>query len=1303
MYLHSLEILGFKSFAVKTVLTFDKGVTAIVGPNGCGKSNVLDAMRWVLGEQSAKALRGGEMADVIFSGTDSRAAVGMAEVSLRFADCEKELGVDWNEVCVTRRVFRDGSSEYLLNKTPCRLKDIHQLFMDTGIGRTAYSIMEQGKIDQILSSRPEDRRAIFEEAAGITKFKSQKKEALRKLEATEANLIRVTDIIREVKRQIGSLQRQAAKARRYQSMIADLKTFETHHAHRQFTALNGEIQAATAEIERLRNVQAEQETGIETQETHVMARRSKIEELEETLNSARQVVQDLKGQVQNAEHRIAFNVERAGESTNLIERYERDIASAEEKLAVQQTQIEHNDAELAGITEALQSEQQRLTEQTGKVQALSGERAETERGLQSVSSNISRIENRLSALRNEVGSLTSQRDGSEARMGILQGEAEQLGAGTAQIREQLEAVRVRLEEQNRELEARNQQAREADAEARAINIELDATDRELRAQNSQRAEKESRAGALRQMIESGEGFGEGTQAVLRGLDNAEFFKPALGGVLASHIQVGTDDVAAVEAAFGQSLQSIVMKDAMVAESIVKTLSAKQWGRAQLILREWHEGAAAPENEATLENQAAPEGTLGWVRDRVKTDLAPLVALLLGRFAIVADVDTALRLGREQAQLPVEKQCDFVTMTGEVLTRQGILTGGRAKGENAGASMLHRKNQITALEDQAAEIRGKIVELTASREAAAERQEAAKLRLAEAREEAQKLTVAVSSSRGELQQLEREERERAKKLESLTWEQENVRKRLDEAAEKIGARETEASGLGEQLAGFQAQQQTAAAKFAELRERESALTTELNELRIKVATEKQRHDSLYSQRAPMTARLNELAELIQNRRRDIEGYRSKIEGFEAETVRIREEMGTARELLGEAEQEVTRVSEERASLAGEADEIEASLRILRRQLTECSEQRGQHEVRTTQLQLRIDNLSEHIQRRYQLEIREFTPDSYLLLTSLREIGKKRRATEESAASDAAAASAANSPSPDAAPAPVEGGEPAEVVAEAEAVAEPAPEIPASEAEQRIDWNRIEELVRELEQRVDSIGPINIDAIQEYDELEQRHTFLEQQLADLNNSKTELLDVIAKINETTRKLFAETFEQIRVNFQEMFTELFGGGKANLVLADESDPLESGIDIIAKPPGKQLQSITLLSGGEKTMTAVALLFSIYMVKPSPFCVLDEMDAPLDESNIMRFVKILDRFVGQSQFVVITHNKRTISRADVLYGVTMEEHGVSKLVGVRFSHREESSADNDIIGANNPTPIPSVAQAFGKTEELHSERQAG
>src|SRR5450432_2995849 len=357
MFLQSLEVIGFKSFAAKTILNFHKGVTAIVGPNGCGKSNVLDAIRWVLGEQSAKALRGGEMADVIFGGTDSRQALGMAEVSMTFSECEKELGVEWNEVRITRRVFRDGQSEYLLNKTPCRLRDIHNLFMDTGIGRSAYSIMEQGKIDLILSSKPEDRRAIFEEAAGITKFKSQKREALRKLEATDANLLRVTDIIKEVKRQIGSLQRQAGKARRYQALLADLQVLDTHHSHRQLNELQSESEQGLKEMARLGETEQKAHKKIETSENEFTTKRRDLDEIDGKIGDARAEVQRLQSEMAALRNRIDFNRQRAQELGELVERYESDIAAAETKRTEQETQIHEADALIAKTNQLLEAKE----------------------------------------------------------------------------------------------------------------------------------------------------------------------------------------------------------------------------------------------------------------------------------------------------------------------------------------------------------------------------------------------------------------------------------------------------------------------------------------------------------------------------------------------------------------------------------------------------------------------------------------------------------------------------------------------------------------------------------------------------------------------------------------------------------------------------------------------------------------------------------------------------------------------------------------------------------------------------------
>jgi len=439
----------------------------------------------------------------------------------------------------------------------------------------------------------------------------------------------------------------------------------------------------------------------------------------------------------------------------------------------------------------------------------------------------------------------------------------------------------------------------------------------------------------------------------------------------------------------------------------------------------------------------------------------------------------------------------------------------------------------------------------------------------------------------------------------------------------------------------------------LRANEGSLTEAWNELRVRVATERQRKESLQRQRQPIAVRLHEINDLIAGRQRDIADYHERVQRLQAETERLGAQVVELGAAQTNAAAEVARLQAERAQSLEAVEGVEGCLRQLRKQLSECQEKRGHEEVKLTQLGLRLERVREHVAQRYQTDLSLFEPDWHAFRVAVRE--QSRRLQLPVTSTDD----------------------------------EQPPVVAASE----IDWAFVEKAVAEMTERLDAMGPVNLEAIQEYDELEERQRFLNEQQEDLTRSKTELLDVIAKINATTKELFAGTFEQVRKNFQEMFVELFGGGKANLLLVDEADPLESGIEIIAKPPGKQLQSISLLSGGEKTMTAVALLFAIYMVKPSPFCVLDEMDAPLDESNINRFTKILDRFVSQSQFVVITHNKRTIAKADVLYGVTMEEHGISKLVGVRLTKRDDAGAQPDLIGpANAAAAVHHIAESLSE-----------
>jgi chromosome segregation protein len=1269
MYLHSLELFGFKSFAPRTVMEFHRGVTCVVGPNGCGKSNVLDAIRWVLGEQSAKALRGGEMADVIFSGTDSRSALGMAEVTMNFAECEKELGVDWNEVAVTRRVFRDGSSEYLLNKTPCRLKDIHNLFMDTGIGRSAYSIMEQGKIDQILSSRPEDRRAIFEEAAGITRFKSQRKEALRKLEATEANLLRIDDVIKEVNRQIASMQRQAAKARRYQTLLSELRTFETHSARQQWERMDDARRAGQEELEAQRARQAELEGEIESSESELAARRSALAAMEEQLDAARRSASDLRTRISSQESRILFNSEKQAEFEGLTARYQGELLVAAEKLSVAEGEIVSVDAELREITALLAEEMSRMEQAQAVNSSTVQERGAAERELQELLREMQREEQRVSGVRGQLSSLTQQRDGMEARLSVLGAEAENLRAEVATLQEQAAQAQSAHAAALECVERSSAELAGLEGELRFAQMGLATVEGELRQAQRAVSDKESRIEVLQALLESGEGFSSGTQAVLKGLDNPEFFLPSLQGALAAGIEVEPEYVPAVEAVLGLNLQSILLKDAQKAGHILKTLRSQKGGRVVLALQELDDAFDHVENPGLQ----LPEGALGWLLHKVKPlpGFERLVERLINFAVLVPDVDTALHL------FPL-RGWTLVTLQGDVLTGDGMLHGGVESGSGL-SSILERRNQVQSLEGELEAVRGHFSNKQARREEIAAECQTLGARMNEAREQRQTAAVEQSTLRAQLTQWERQLGETQRKLQQMEGEQSGAQARMLESAERLSSLEEEVNIAAGLVESQQARRQELQGMLEALRAMEAESSGELNELKVRVATERQRHSSLQQQRQPMDGRLAELRNLIEQRERDIEGYGGRIAAAAAESAEIEVSLEALRGRVGESEEVLQSLLAQRAAVAAEVEEGNAQARTWRAQLTALVDKRSRIEVQLSQVEMRISAIEEHIRKRYQIELSEFSKDLYALKVAYRDAIKRPRS---------GAASQSET-------------EPQAVAPSSEEAAEEGEEQRETAAYE-LDWARLDVMVREIDQRIDAMGPVNMEAIQEYEELEQRHGFLQQQHADLINSKEELLQVIAKINNTTRQLFSDTFEKVRLNFQEMFTELFGGGRANLVLTDESDPLESGIEIIAKPPGKQLQSITLLSGGEKTMTAVSLLFSIYMVKPSPFCVLDEMDAPLDESNINRFIRILDRFVGQSQFVVISHNKKTIARADALYGVTMEEHGVSRLVGVKFTRRDESRAGVDVTGESNSDQVPSVAEAFGKSPKLHSEETA-
>jgi chromosome segregation protein len=1247
MHLQSLELIGFKSFADKTVFNFHEGVTAIVGPNGCGKSNVLDAVRWVLGEQSAKALRGGEMADVIFNGTDTRKPVGLAEVSLTFTDCGQELGVDWHDVRVTRRVSRDGNSEYLLNKTVCRLKDIQSLFADTGIGRTAYSMMEQGKIDLILSSRPEDRRAVFEEAAGITKYRTQKREALRKLEATEANLLRIGDIIKEVKRQIGSLQRQAGKARRYQTLLADLRILETHHSRHQLDQLEAQLEGCREEIARLSEVEQGRQATIETSENLLAAQRLELDEIDDRIGNARAEVQRLQSEITNHRRLIEFNRQRTEEFGELITRYQNDIAAAEAKRSQQEAQMQEANALIEKTDRLLRAKESEVVEWTEKAAHFRAERDERDSELQRLQLTFGKTETKIAALQEELNGIAARREATTGRIADLRKSIEEGSVARDEARARRDSSRVAGEQEQHSAEQLLAEAQLAETELQRHRQTTAEAEKRLGALERLTAEKESRLEVLRQMNEEGEGLTQGSQAVLKGLQDPDRFRPAIAGALASRLEVDREFIPAIEAAFGRTMHAVILQDAKLAAEIVATLNRDKLGHAALAVPEL--APTAPGEKSSV----LPEGALAWAIDKVHApeELRAIVAHLLADVVVVRDLDAALQLKARESHLKL------ATLSGEFVSFEGIVFGGTASTESD--SLLERKARIDSLiqeREKLEEERRRLLEK--SRAAQAELESAAQ-RLEESHSRHRAALLAHSATSGQIQLSERELADAERKLEQLGTERTTLEQQIRIADEKVTQLQEEVTTHRKAHNEYQSQQIAAKSAREAAQQNEEHASEIVNDLRLVVATERQRHENLVGQRAPMAAREAELAEMIAARRADIATYEGRLVRQSEETSSAETTIKTQSEQCAAEGKNVASIAEQRAQQHTAVTALETELRGARNSLNYLRDRRGKQEVRQTQLQLQIENLAEHVSRRYQVDLRDFKADHFAFQKTLN--AQLKRAEKEGGPSA----------TPD------------------ETGGSPEPALPVTDA----DDSRLTQIIAEFTRQLDNMGPVNLDAVHEYDELEERYKFLETQNSDLIAARRELLDVIARINDTTQKLFAETFAQVRTNFREMFGEMFGGGRADLVLQDENDQLNCGIEIIAKPPGKQLQSISLLSGGERTMTAVALLFAIYMVRPSPFCILDEMDAPLDESNINRFIRVLERFVIQSQFIIITHNKRTIAKADVLYGVTMEERGVSQLVGVKLTERPSGE---------QPGPreaIPTQRQ-FAMTENGHAEK---
>ncbi len=1201
MYLKSLQMSGFKSFAEKTKLSFEPGMTAIVGPNGCGKSNISDAIRWVLGEKSAKALRGSAMTDVIFTGTDTHKPMGLAEVSLTLADCEAGLGLEYNEVTVTRRVQRSGESTYLINRTPCRLKDIQRLFMDTGIGTNSYSLMEQGRIDLILSSRPEDRRAVFEEASGITKFKADKKEALRKLDHTEANLLRLDDIIREVRRQIISLQRQAGKARRYQTMQDELRALDLFFCRERLAEFDERIQRMENQAAHLREQDEAIRQEVQSLEAGIAETRSELGEIEAAAAAAQEAASAARSEYSRAGELIRVNADRIVELQSIAERDSRDAEDAQQRLAAHRQTLEGIEGQIAVATEETDQADRELVEQAGRLQRHEQQVDDVNHQLHTLRSELLDLDNRQARLQNQISELEAEERTTIVRRERLAAEKTELGRAMGLHAERQEGVRARLAELERDV-----------AQCRARLEQLTAAERskadeekKLRARvetlQSAAAGKRAQIELLEKSEAEAEGFPGGARLLLDEAEPLRFDRRHLLGSLADHLHAEPEYRTALEAVMRAWLDALVVRSDAEAAALLAELNERAAGSARLL-------AVETQSTAWVPSSSMP-GTPLLQHVRCSEEVRSLTERLLGRVFLVDDIG-ALAQG-------IDWDVTLVTRDGALRRGSGSIEYWKPGDQDT--NPVARRQMLVACREA---LQAHESDLAAAREqVGALQSDEASLRetIREARHALEEAMHQLSVQQGESRIIDQQSREAAERLDTVSFE-------LDALNEQDRSSEGQRTELHDTMKQVRTRQEEIRAAIGESNEALRRLESErsrlhgaVSEHRVRYMERKQRCESLVDQKKSLTSRIAEVMSLIQDRESGLSGYQEKIEA-----LRVSSQEAEAR--LAPLQQEEQGHMQRLEGLRAERGERGADLAHKENELHERRERL--EETRTRKSSLDVELAEDRLRRQ----------------TLIERAGAEHHVGPEE-------------------------------IREAQE--------PQWENGERPDAETLETNIGEIRARLESMGPVNLVAIEEHRELEERYAFLTQQQEDLVNAKQQLMDMIRQINATTTELFTTTFNAVNENFQQMFKRLFGGGTARLVLVDEQDVLESGIEIIARPPGKKLQSVSLLSGGERTMTAVALLFSVYQVKPSPFCVLDELDAALDDANVGRFVEVVKGFLAHSQFVIITHNRKTITAADTLYGVTMEQRGVSKIVSVKLADYD-SQAPERAKAAPEPAATP-------------------
>ncbi len=1185
LYLKKIEIYGFKSFAEKIELEFKDGITAIVGPNGSGKSNIADAVRWVLGEQSVKSLRGSKMEDIIFAGTQKRKPLGYAEVSLVIDNTSGKLPIDFNEVRITRRVFRSGESEFYINKSSCRLKDIHQLFMDTGLGKEGYSIIGQGRIDDILSANSLDRRSIFEEAAGIVKYKSRKSEAEKKLEKTQQNLIRIVDITNELEKQIEPLRFQAKKAKDYLSLKEKLKGKELALFIHRMDLLQEKHSSVMRNKENINLEILEKEVEIKREDKNIFELKSNLKEIEDKIDSNQSQLYRIRSEVEKKQSEIKLYQERID---NLLEnkgRVFQEITTSKEDANKLQEEMKRKEVDLNQLSKLIEIQTSEIEGEKAKYNEMRDMQKEKEKDIEEGRQQKFHFINHLSELKSSLNGISIMSNNIARQIDSLhsvnRGLEEDLKLNSSNKRE----VEIELEQNNTEIKKLEAECRTLNEKLSHINLQLENIKDSISKKNKELQIRYSRCKVLEEMELDYDGYYNSVKKLMGERKKDKFLYENIYGVVAELIKVPSEYTIAIEKALGSSLQNIVVKDEHVAEVCIRLLNKNKWGRATFLPLAVIRGSILTNERQVLNNS---KGFLGIASDLIyyKEFYRDVVEYLLGRVAIVEDMKVGIDLSRK-----LKHRIKVVTKDGEVFNPGGSIVGGNSTSYSMG--ILSRQQELAKLSRESEEckqeltvLNKKLQSLERLKEDFLKKQAIAMDEINTKEKERIGLKKAYEQIMNEGKRIGAEMAKNKKDIEVFNLE-------LIELKNKKDNIEIEIAEVKERISIIDVELQRSNDINQEDREKIEELTSIIRHLEVELAKNHQKYSDFESHLTQIRSNLVQITENMDKKEQSIKNYDRQISEYNSRINELSRSIQEARELLGKLENEQSTHLQKKEGIKEEIQIYEERLKDYNKQLVIVNNALHKTELQLNRIEIEMDHLQSKVFEDYQM--------TYNLA-----LGYKQ-------------------------------------------------DIPSIQS--------INQEIKLLKEQIIGLGNVNIDSIQEFKNVSERYSFLKKQREDLEDAKTSLHRIINEMVKTMEVQFKEHFKNIQQEFNNVFMSLFEGGYGKVYLTEPENPLTSGVEIEVQPPGKKLQNLTLLSGGERALTAIALLFSILKVKPTPFCILDEIEAALDDPNVYRYANFLKDFSKDTQFIAVTHRKGTMEIADTLYGVTMEEQGVSKLVSVRLT----------------------------------------